>query len=237
MDDDRSVGTLIQLRDPEEYSYSENAGLATGYISLERDEAFAPAGSYFKVFASSSYKLQASSGVVCLLNANQPQDKTELLQFAASGSGNLSLPPEGILEWRWIGKAGPDPVFSGQEVRLASAATGLLEVAYRVLFDRWRLSGAKEDSLVAGTCDGATASLLFEAEDGPKECELQVVDHCTGEPVYNATVVVDGQTYRSDARGRVYLGVLAKGEHSLVMDKDGYKHSRADGLDNDGFVL
>lgn len=67
---------------------------------------------------------------------------------------------------------------------------------------------------------------------------LTVFDYATSSPVIGAMIVLDGINKGiTDAQGKISLGLLLPGVHTLKISKDGYFSSQNDGLNNDYFTV
>lgn len=73
------------------------------------------------------------------------------------------------------------------------------------------------------------------ADVAEEDVEITVTDACNNNPVAGAQVSVDGELIEtvSDEDGKIHLGILTKGEHSILLTAPGYVSSADDSLSND----
>ena len=83
-----------------------------------------------------------------------------------------------------------------------------------------------------------TIEVVQAESEGPALVNIMVKDFCTGQKVPNADVWVDS-TYiaKSDANGKVTVGLLDGGTHTLKIEAPTYLDSDIDSLENDSFVV
>jgi hypothetical protein len=83
---------------------------------------------------------------------------------------------------------------------------------------------------------GEPASIEEDIDDiATEDVTITVVDACESGNVAGAQVAVDGELIEtvSGEDGKIHLGILTKGEHSIVVTAPGYVSSADDALSND----
>ncbi len=205
-----------------------------GSLSIVLDEVFNAGQTQFAVNAdiyllilhSDSYETSRSGGVLSRVGTNVGHEVTQVITFAC-----------------WLGSSAGAVSFDGREVSLSGEGTGMLEVVYRVTADRWRLvSSTPGDVLVSayqakGDVRAAlTVNIGGGGLSGP--IVINVKDFCDDSDIAGAAVYVDG-AYKgqTDASGRVNVGMLAAGTHTVSVTAAGYIASANDHLRNDSFTI
>ncbi len=222
-----------------------------GSLSIVLDEVFnagqtrfaVNADIYLLILHSDSYETSRSGGVLSRVGTNVGHEVTQVITFAYSDKGSLSHVPSSIVSHRWLGSSAGAVSFDGREVSLSGEGTGMLEVVYRVTADRWRLvSSTPGDVLVSayqakGDVRAAlTVNIGGGGLSGP--IVINVKDFCDDSDIAGAAVYVDG-AYKgqTDASGRVNVGMLAAGTHTVSVTAAGYIASANDHLRNDSFTI
>ena len=100
--------------------------------------------------------------------------------------------------------------------------------------------GPGEESISEGATVGEPAYIEEDIEDiATKDVSVTINDACDGGAVVGAQIAVDGNLIEtvSDKDGVIYLGILSKGEHAIVVIAPGYVSSADDTLSNDSIIV
>lgn len=253
------VSTLIGFDDPSSSS-SLSRTVSTSIIHLELDDtanegetSFTEGDSvYLQVITdASSYACVTTGKSLSKTQTGIIKEVTESVTFRLSNSATLAKAPSSIVSYAWIGKnPGVNPVFDKGKITLPKAVVGILEVVYETTGDRWVLShNDVEKVAVVAYTDSAVASLEVDfgslsassssasgASIGP--FNLQVKNFCDDSIIEGARVYIDGADKGlTDVNGVIYIGIIAKGSHTLKVTKTGFIDSENDSLNNDSFEV
>lgn len=220
----------------------------------ETKSTFAPSEiAYLKLLPSSTqkpYTLGSSLGNLGLANSGIVYDYEEDINFILENKGELSFIPYGSVSYRWIGNDGGTPSFADGIINLPSDVIGILRCTYTVLGDRLKLTNADfEDNTYGVLClaiyspdDITSMTVNFDRGVEPSEVflEVQVVDMCTGDPVPNALVQVEGiDSGYTDDDGLILLNqkVVTGQEYDIRVTADDYVSTDLDFIRNDSFTI
>ncbi|RPI56433.1 MAG: hypothetical protein EHM49_00125 [Deltaproteobacteria bacterium] len=216
---------------------------------------------FFKVYPTDSYLFYSTlGGTFSILSPNKVGTHTEELTFDGETEANLTYLLSGSFSYKWIGSA-LDAEFphskilpsviakkGSDTVTLSIAVYGVLEVTYGYSYASLAFSPVKsgrQSILVCRNCEevGKEACAFYELEVADAVFEdviLVIVDACDSNyKVEGAQVVVDGNLINSVSGedGRINVGLLAKGVHTIRVTAPGYTPSDADLLENDSIVV
>ncbi|MBV6340171.1 hypothetical protein [Candidatus Magnetobacterium casense] len=177
--------------------------------------------------------------------SNGQEAKTEDITFIDSDSSNLQGIPVGLVSWNWIGstKGTASVTFVKGEVKLSGKVTGILHVSYKTDYDVVQVTCQVKGSVLLTATKGerkGNTTVDFNAVVKQEEVYLIVKYACTGEVQPDTVVMVDtgmggGFVGTTDHEGKVYLGKLNSGRHTLKMTKPGFMDSDKDTIANDWF--
>ena len=247
------VHTVITLRTVDEINSdpvsdgkpNESLSIILDSDSNEGKTSF-PANSdaFFLVLYSNTYTTDKSNGVLTRVGSNISYAVTQSITFAYSNTGTLTYVPMSVTSWYWVGDSCGTPSFNRRQITLASKQTGLLRVEYTVRSDRWKLVSPEAGDVVVSAHQGngdLTASLTIPMTDAASMVGpfiLNTKDFCTDAVIAGSSVYVDtvfkGTT---NAEGKVSLGMLSQGEHSVQITAPGYLSTSSDHLNNDKFTV
>jgi len=164
----------------------------------------------------------------------------EVLTFARSDNAKLRYPFYKNFEYEWIGKKGPIPKIDEEStILLGEIFSGILKVKYLTLFDRIEVYCNQEATiLLEAFKEDRYGYITIDYKPEKKDVYLIVKDACTRNIISGVSVWVDGNFVGlTDSQGRIYLGKLRVGKHSLKMSKHGYQDSDSDTIANDYFTV
>ena len=221
-------------------------GVGGGSIQLEDDQDYLGSyeGFYFKVIASSpDYQLLHDFGDIKKIQKDATEVIEETIAIPREKSAQLSSVPLDGVQVVWSNL--PSNFTLNQDtISFPNLQIGSMKVKYTRKFDRYNfdfLASEKQDggppqAVIVGTLGDDQDHLVYE-NMGYKGITIRIVDACTGDPVNQATVTVDGMNELvTDADGKVELNAKL-GEHSLFVTAEGYINSDEDSLDNDSFMV
>jgi hypothetical protein len=212
---------------------------------------------YYRVYPSDVYSCFVSNGgTVSVICENKIATMTEEITFDGEVEASLSKPLSGNFSYTWLGDAlQADPPHGrvkpniqareGSEVLTAKEAVyGIATVTYGYSYTSIKFSPintGKQTLLVCRTCEDTgeegCAAEVVEVEDAVfEDVTLEAVDACDSSlRVSGAQVVVDGVLIDSisGSDGKIHVGLLSKGTHSIILTAPGYVPSNEDGLSND----
>jgi len=219
----------------------------TGFI-LELDEeknagqsSFQPGDNCFiRLFPSGlNPTLRTNIGTAKIDGTNIPLEIEEYLVFARSDRESFRYPCSEILELEWIGRDCGQIKFSEEEVFLSEKKSGVLKIRYRTFFDRISFSSQTEGKvLLEANKDTKYGYIVLDYVLQKKTVYLTVKDACSRSVIPGAQVFVDGQFVGiSGPDGRICLGELYTGKHTLKIVKSGYQPTDEDNIANDEFIV
>lgn len=223
----------------------------------ESKTTFAPGETAYILAAPSGvYVLTASAGTIKAEGTGIPKSVTESVTFANSRAATLPSTPMGAVSWEWQGRSGGTPLFTGANVTVPVAVTGVLKCTYAVAVSRFSLTltttdmnGAAELSvLVVAEMAGQSGELSVDfgesegdgggGDEADVPVEILVTDYCTGDPIPGARVYVAGKTLTTNAAGLVYVGLLTAGQTIPIRcTATHFEDTDQDILNNDSFVV
>ena len=247
------VYTVISLRTEDEINSDPTSdGSPNESLSMMLDsdanagKTSFPANSdvFILVLHSNTYTTDKSAGVLTRVGTNIPHSITQQVPFAYSNSGTLSHVPSSITSWQWIGDSQGTPSFNRRQITLSSEQTGLLEVTYVVMSDRWRLvSSTAGDVIVSahqesGNLSASVTVTITDAAELVGPWILNTKDFCTDGVIQGSSVYIDSVFKGvTDASGQVSLGMLTQGDHTVLITSPGYISTASDHLNNDKFTV
>jgi hypothetical protein len=233
-------------------------------ISIELDDeynsgrnCFAPGDTiYFRVYCTSSFNVRSTLGTPSRVDSGVSEKVTEYINFS-NWSGNTNNPIWSVSDYTWVGislgtlswQRGSNTLNAEQSV---NDGYGVAKVTYQTTFARYRFSSPVEGDVVvyaigSGDCVGTdgehpSAGVNLEIRSNCEEDGNNVIlyfkDYKTNEAIAGAIVTVDGHVRGiTDADGKLYLGYLGGGEHTVRATCSGYTDTNVDLLGNDVFVV
>jgi len=193
---------------------------------------------------SHNYVVNKSDGVLSKVGSNIIINKEENIVFAYSKEASLSFVPQSITNYGWIGNDSGSVKFSGKNISLNSEKTGLLKVEYTIIVDRWKItSSIIEEVIVAayqeiGDLRSSIIVKFIDSDNLKGPYILTVKNYCTGDIVPGTSVWIDGILKgQTDSEGKISIGKLSIGEHSIRKWHPDYIPSESDNLDNDKIII
>lgn len=225
--------------------------LNNGSSSFELGETI-----FYRAFPAGQYSITPSNGGTGVVRCAEAIIETsEKITFNGKKTANLSHPLHGSFSYTWVGnairisdKAKILPNISATKnstvLTLKEAVYGTVSVVYEYCYSSLSftpINSGEQTILFCRFCESTEeyvcASMLENIEDVQyEEVTLAIVNACeSGEYVAGAQVIVDGELIEtvSGEDGKIHLGVLTKGEHSIVVTAPGYVSSADDSLSND----
>jgi hypothetical protein len=236
-------------------------------ISIERDEMLNGGASTFQVGNQIFYRVYPAGvhsfylslgGTVSTITPSKIEEKTEELVFDGTDQADLSYPLGGAFSYKWIGgvlgaefphaKCTPaiTAEFESTSLTAKESVYGILEVTYEYTYASVKFMPAnpgKQILLVCRMCEEeeACVSVIEEIEDQAfDDVTLTVSDACESDlKVPGAQVEVNGELIEaiSGEDGKLHIGLLAKGTHSIKITAPGYVSSDEDSLSNDEIIV
>ena len=243
--------------------FDETCVAARGRLLLELDEEansgrshFEPGvdDAYVRLFPSGLYpELRTNVGVAQIVAVGLPLEIEDYFTVANTDTLSLSRPVnlQAPIQWQWVGRVftesgkTPQPQISEWEIRFAEPVSGVLWLKYQSLFDRIKVNCNEETDVLLeafktleGYEEPLYAYIVISWEHVERTVYLTVKCACTRAPLQGVAVYVDGE-YRglTDVSGRITLGDLRVGSHSLRLVKEGYQASDVDLIKNDELVV
>ncbi len=179
--------------------------------------------------------------------SNDIKTITETIAFINSSQATLSSIPSAKFSYQWLGsKIGGSTKISRTDntLTMSQVGTGLIKVQYDVNVKIYTLTEGKDSVLcVFVNEDGNSASVMItfagsDCETTAGSVTITVIDYTTGLPLSGASVAIDGigkGTTGTD--GKLNVGNLSTGSHSIDIQKSGYASTGSDCIDNSDFVL
>jgi len=207
-------------------------------------------GKVFNVFYSGCTAVSVVSdvGQITKLEGNVPEEKEETLQFVYEKTKSLDFHPIGTVEEIY---SSMDHSFSmdGRVVSFPVPVFGIVKVRYTTSADKYGFDFTASEKLCLNDKPPA-ALIVFQCSDqrstktvsnwycNRKTITARIVDACTGDPVPNANITVDGvDKGQADESGLITLHDMVEGDHNIKITADGYVDSDADTLANDTFTV
>lgn len=205
---------------------------------------------YFRVYTNISVYVRSTNGNPVKDASGLPATNVEYVTFS-NFSGSTSKPIHSITSMEWIGNGhshfgylpGSTSVFFND----SSDGYAVAKITYVSRFDRWKIRSTQEGDLIAyaigrGECSDSSASVTIqfrkECVEGDNEVTIVAKDFLTNENIVGASVYVDGY-YKgvTDSDGRLYVGTMDAGEHTVRIVASGYTSTDGDTLENDTFIV
>lgn len=189
--------------------------------------------------ANQNPQIRVSLGSAQIVGSNIPQQIEEYLVFARKDTASLQYPCSQLNSWEWKGRDCGTPLFLEEKVKLPQKASGILHINYTTFFDRIAVTcSEKAKILLEAIKEDRYGYIVIDFAPKQRPVYLTVKDACSRSVVPNAQVWVDGvYVGMSDQNGRIYLGQLSTGKHSLRIIKSGYQPTDKDGIANDEFIV
>ena len=185
-------------------------------------------------------ELRVSMGTARLEAEGIPLSIEDEVTFARSKGTSLRYPYHSNFEWEWVGREGPPPKVTGEgTILLSEEFSGILKIKYQTMYDRIEVHCTEEASvLLEAIKEDRYGHITLKWKPETREVYLTVRDACTRTIIPSVYVWVDGKYVgTTDLQGRIYLGKLKVGTHSLKMSKHGYQDSDSDTIANDSFTV
>jgi hypothetical protein len=215
---------------------------------------------FYKVLPADDYSCYASNGgTISVLCPEKIGSITERVSFNGEDKATLTQPIYDSFSFSWVGSAfrtdtheKVTPNVSAQnesrEITLLFPVYGIVEVTYNysyVSIGFSPINPGEQLILVCRVCEEideqACASLLEDIKGTVfEEVVLVITDACESDvKVAGAQVVVDGNLIDgvSGEDGRIEVGLLAKGNHSIKITAPAYVPSDQDSLSNDEIIV
>lgn len=184
--------------------------------------------------------LRVNIGTARIEAEGLPLSMEDEITFARSKSASLRYPYYSDFKWEWVGREGPPPKVTAEGViSLSEEFSGILKVKYQTLYDRIEVHCSKEASvLLEAIREDRYGHITLRWKPETRKVYLTVRDACTRTIIPGVYVWVDNKYIgTTDLQGRIYLGELKVGTHSLKMSKYGYQNSDSDTIANDSFTV
>lgn len=236
-------------------------------VSLERDDILNGGAAtfevgnqiFYRVFPADNYVFHLTNGgTVTVLSPEKLGEITEEIVFDGDEKANLTYLLDSSFTYDWIGtalkaesphkKCTPKIIASvGSAVLTASEPVyGIVKITYEYSYASIKftpLHSGDQLILVCRVCEGGEVCTyaLEDIEDQFfDDVTLIINDACDSEvKVAGAQVEVNGELIElvSGEDGKIHVGPLAKGTHSIKVTAPGYVSSDADGLSNDEIIV
>lgn len=236
-------------------------------ISIEHDDILNQGSSEFQVGNQIFYRVYPSGthsfflsfgGTITTVTPKKIEEKVEEITFSGSNKANLAYPLGGTFSYKWIGsalqtesphsKCNPKVIaeFDTETLTVSESVYGILEVTYEYTYASVCFMPAlpgKQFVLVCRGCDEEEACdfIIEEIEDQAfDDVTLIISDACESDlKVPGAQVEVNGELIEtvSGEDGKIHVGLLAKGTHSIKITAPGYTSSDEDTLSNDEIIV
>lgn len=202
-------------------------------------------GKVFLVTGSSQVTAKSDTGTISKMATGIPSTVQETLSFADAKEAMLQALPTGTVSV--VYSSCGTPAFDGKRVYFPGTKFGIVQVEYQTLSERWGfefdfpycIGGNPPSAFVVFACGSASHSEVIENwHCSSQTVQIRVVNACTGDPVANASVMVDGSPAGdTDADGLLTLTGLTTGDHPVIITAAGYVPSDSDVLDNDNLAV
>jgi len=208
---------------------------------------------YYRIYGNVDYTSKSTLGTPRRDSAGVGETIEDEYVIFSSWIGSASKPINSILNYEWVGKSlGTVHKVKGTNSLTADRSKhdgyGVIRLNYTTRYDRWKISSPEEADVVVYAlgkppCEDTSASLTIEFRENCAESEdnyvtLTFKNYNTGELIVGASVWVDG-VYRglTNSQGKLYLGLMAGGTHTVRATHPNYSPTQADLLGNDYFVV
>jgi len=222
----------------------------SGNLLLELDEEknngltrFPPGqNAYLRLFpAGANPQILCNMGSVEFSAKNLPLEVEEDILVVNSDSAATKYPVSEIVSVEWLGKHWGNGTVrvDGSRITFTKKVTGVLRVSYRTYYDELVASCDREGTqLIVAQKETGAAYINVSWVEKKKEVVLVVKDACTRAFIEGAKVYVDGKFVGlTDSSGRINLGKVPVGKHSLRVVKEGYQPTDEDNIKNDYFIV
>ena len=215
----------------------------------ERSEFDKTELAYLKVMPTydvNPYDILASAGVCTKASQNNIADVTEELTFENEKEAELANTPFGAVTSEWIAGDDVSILMDGKKITTTSNTIGILQCEYQVEFDRLQLTveqDMEDDSVIVMVGSGedyASETVDYSGTAESVSLEILVTDICTGDPIPDATVVIDGLPSGITNENGIFTVVtpVQTGDSfDIKTTATGYTDSDADFLNNDSFIV
>lgn len=208
---------------------------------------------YFDVFTSSPLVLLTSTtGSLTLFKSGEEKTIVEYITFINKKTSSVSYPVKSLISATWFGNSlGALKLLDDTTFACDALGVGVVRVVYKTSYDIHILKIPSTLSLIpeedgkiviyAINEDGEEAGLTIDVKGdifSDKDIVIVAKDYDLDLALPNSSVFVDG-TYMgvTNADGKINLGKIKLGMHNLVIQKEGYKDTDKDALNNDFFVV
>ena len=215
---------------------------------------------FYRAFPATKYTCYLSfGGTISIISTEKLEELAEDIVFSGSKEAQLSYPLDSSFTYDWIGsvlnaeiphsKSTPRVIAEVGSTLLTvkDAIYGILKVTYKYSYASIKflpMHPGKQIVLVCRICDSGEEACAFIVEDIEDQAfddvTLTISDACNSElKVAGAQVEVNGELIEaiSDSDGKIHVGLLAKGTHSIKVIAPGYIDSNADNLSNDEIIV
>lgn len=232
---DKYVGEFfIEMKLDDEKNNEETTFYAGDYV-------------FILICASHDYDCYSTGDNLIKVGWDIEESIVDDLIFAKASEATLAYPPNGTVQYEWIGRnPNVNPVFDQMKVSLSKNTTGVLRCTYTTAWDRWKVHHSKVAKIIIVAYVPDSEAITYLEIDflgpssisGPQAWELMVLDYCNDNPVEGVTITFDGSPIGvTDANGLIFLGQLNPNEYPLKMTKTDYIDSDLDRLHNDSIII
>lgn len=206
---------------------------------------------YFRVFSDAPITvLEATNGSITQHLTDQELTITDYVTFYNANTSTVSYPIKNLISTQWYGSSLGNVVYLDQTtLKSAYSGFGVLKATYTSKYDVYYLTVPNNlpdnetgKIIIYGVNDnGAENHLTIDVSGtifSDKDIIINVKDYDLDIDISAAEVFVDGVSVGfTDQFGKINLGKIAKGTHSLKVIKTGYKDTDTDALNNDFFIV
>ena len=187
-----------------------------------------------------TYSLRESRGEAWVQATRLPEIVEEEITFTRDDTCSLRQEADKIIEYGWMGRQGPEPVFQEDSIHLPEPFSGILYVKYQVLYDRIAVkSGEPGRVLIEAFNDERYGHITINfGRPEQKQVFITIRDACTREAIDGVKVWLNDRFIGvTDEDGRLALGELRPGTYKIRTQKDGYQANDQDTLRNEEIII
>lgn len=214
---------------------------------------------FYRVFPVGNYAFYLSNGgMASIVSPKKLDEMSEEIVFSGDKEVNLTCPLDSSFTYDWVGSAleAESPHSKCIPKIIATVGStiltvkepiyGIIKVTYKYSYASIKfipMHSGKQIVLVCKYCEGkeVCAYMIEDIEDQFfDDVTLTISDACeSGLKVEGAQVEVNGELIElvSGVDGKIHVGLLAKGTHSIKVTAPGYVSSDEDGLSNDEIIV
>lgn len=243
--------TLVKISN----SCSSNSGNIQLVLDKEKNQGktdFETYGNiFFRAYPAGNYLFRSIfKGNFKVISTQNITEETEKITFLGTNKASTEYPIYQIKNVKWLGTPrncsnleGFSPAVrkvGSSDLETSDCCWGKLEITYTTSYALARYTPQElgEHLIIGklgqyfGYLDLSVISYLEE------EVTLTFVDACTGAPIPEATVEVDGVLKgETDAEGVIVIGTMTRGFHTVRASATQYIDTNLDSLDNEEFFV